>query len=109
MGDTNEQKADFWRPSLPAFKMGMWWEIVLVGGIMVGIHQAFNVGQILRAYGFSGRAYNKSYLTDQQWNYHTRDTCHSYPTFLSKRRYMRHVNEGNFHYNYGLEKIPDAK
>merc|ERR1712243_279899 len=87
----------------PAFTMGMWWEIAIVGGIMVGIHHAGSIlNGPIRGYGHAGRPFMKGYETDQQWQYHNRDRCHSYTTMLSKRRYMRHLNEGNVHYGYGL-------
>merc|ERR1711973_62722 len=88
-------------------KMGMWWEAVIVGGIMVAIHVGGARVHNLRNYGHAGRPISKEYINNQAWSYHHRDRNNSYTTFLQSRKWRRGCNDGNIFYQFGLENIPD--
>ena len=86
----------------------MWWEIVPVFGICVGLCAAPHWLQRGFHKLMYGTQYNRNVMMSHEWYLYQRDRDHSPPSLLSlsRRFYNKNtgVGEGRVHKSYGLEK-----
>ena len=87
--------------------MGMWWEIIPVFGICVGLAAAphWLIRGVHKA--VYGTQFNRDVKNSPEWYLYQRDRDHSPPSLLSvSRRYYNKntgVGEGRVHKSFGLE------
>merc|ERR1711973_890688 len=90
-------------------KMGMWWEVAAVGGLIWGITEVFWGINKVKNFAHGGRREIRGVIRNQDLKHVTRDRTYGYETFLTGRSWRQGANSGNYLCPFGLEQLPDPK